>query len=237
MISLRSGPYWGPSWHSQLLMLPINTLEDHLKNTAGIGGGGHPKLRCFMVFYYRFWPFPSFLQCFTFFRLEDCPNRICMVNGSLMAQHSHLKELSVNAQTEEPGDHDAEPNLWHTESVIFVQLFKPSNLRRFLWMFCGCLMFLLSILSLLSLQNRFFSLHCALFIAFHTTSLKARHMRPPPWPIIRTPSLSFCNLAQLQMYGKRLIRSAGLRRPDCIRSVFFAKILDIFRGFQTQPYS
>jgi hypothetical protein len=40
--------------------------------------------------------------------------------------------------------------------------------------------------------------------------------------------LSFCNLAQLQMYGKRLIRSAGLGRPDCIRSVFLVAILENF---------
>lgn len=54
-----------------------------------------------------------------------------------MAQHSHLKELSVNAQTEEPGDHDAEP-VTHRECHICstVQTIKSQEVfMDVLWMF------------------------------------------------------------------------------------------------------
>ena len=43
-------------------MLRINTLEHHLKHTAGIGGGGHPKLRCFTIGFDLFHPFPISLD-------------------------------------------------------------------------------------------------------------------------------------------------------------------------------
>lgn len=152
-----------------------------------------------------------------------------------MAQHSHLKELSVNAQTEEPGDHDAEP-VTRRECHICS---NHQKLRRFLWMFCECLMFLLSILSLVSLHNRFFSLHCALFIPLpcccgkaHEAATLAHHQ--DTFVVI----LQLGPVADVWEEAHQKCRTQEHRTASGRFFVLqFLTFLEVSKIFQTQPYS